>query len=70
MTNQDKKYLRLKVVMISGHEYEFEVLREDKCYVEQAFKHGDIHEFKSYGFDRNSPGIVVKLEFAESYSWF
>lgn len=33
-------------------------LEKIKYYVEKA-KHGDIHEFKSYGFDRNSPGIVL-----------
>ena len=65
-----KKYLRLKIGMISGQTFEFEVPREDKYLVEQALKHGDIHEFKLYGVDKEQPGVVVKLEYHEYYTWF
>ena len=65
-----KKYLRLKIGMISGQTFEFEVPREDKYLVEQALKHGDIHEFKLYGVGKEQPGVVVKLEYHEYYTWF
>lgn len=68
--HEKKKYLRLKVGMISGREFEFEVLREDKYLVEQALKHGDQHEFKEFGVNKDLPGVVVKLEFHEYYTWF
>lgn len=66
----DKKYLRIKIGMVSGETFEFEVPREDKHYVEQAIKHGDSHEFKLYGFDKNKPGVVINLKHYEYYTWF
>lgn len=67
---ESKKYLRLKIGMISGQSFEFEVPREDKYLIEQALKHGDTHEFKLYGVSKEQPGVVVKLEYHEYYTWF
>lgn len=67
---ESKKYLRLKIGMISGQSFEFEVPREDKYLIEQALKHGDTHEFKLYGVNKEQPGVVVKLEYHEYYTWF